>query len=225
MGTTAPKPTWIGLAGPSCAGKGTIAAALATVAPAPCLHLCLDHFYLDQTEMRRRFGGSPNWDHPLSLDWPLLLRTLAELEQGRPVAIPEYDFASHSRLPKSRTALPAPIVLLDGLWLAHEPTVLGRLDLLVFIDLPAEIALARRVERDTRSRGRSVAEIERQFHTQVEPMRQQFVAPQKQIAGLVLNGTLAPDKLASELADAIAHLRGGNSGATSQRTGEASQSR
>jgi len=200
MGPPPAPPKVIGLAGPSCAGKGTVAAALAAALGSPCLHLCMDSFYLDLAEMRGVFGAEPNWDHPDSLDWPLLLRAVGRLREGLETRVPVYDFATHSRLADFRVAQPAPFIIFEGLWLGHEPTLAGMLDLLVFLDVPPEVALARRVDRDLGARGRERGDVERQFHSQVEPMRRMFVEPQRSRADLVLDGTLDADALAGEIA-------------------------
>lgn len=199
MGPQPAPPKMIGLTGPSCAGKGTVASATALALKIPCLHLCMDSFYLDWAEMRRVFGAEPNWDHPDSLDWPLMLRTVGRLREGLDAHVPVYDFATHSRQLSFSVAEAAPLILLDGLWLGHDPVLRGMLDLLVFLDVPPEVALARRVARDLATRGRGQGDVERQFHSQVEPMRRMFIEPQRSGADLVLDGTLDPKALAVEI--------------------------
>lgn len=203
MGPPPAPPTVIGLTGPSCAGKGTVAAALAGALGVPCLHLCMDSFYLDLAEMRQVFGAEPNWDHPDSLDWPLVRRAVGQLRGGRGARVPVYDFATHSRLPACRSVEPAPFIILDGLWLGHDPTLVGMLDLLVFLNVPPEIALTRRVARDVAARGRERGDVERQFHSQVEHMRRMFVEPQRTMADMVLDGTLAADALAGQIVNLL----------------------
>ena len=62
------------------------------------------------------------------------------------------------------------------------------MDIKVFVEAPDDIRLARRVRRDIRERGRDVEGVLSQFLGTVRPMHEQFVAPARPLADLVVVG-------------------------------------
>ncbi len=62
----------------------------------------------------------------------------------------------------------------------------ARCDVKVFVDADADERLIRRIRRDTRVRGRPLADIIDQYLTTVQPMHLQFVEPSKRYADLII---------------------------------------
>jgi uridine kinase len=60
------------------------------------------------------------------------------------------------------------------------------MDLLIFVECDPDIRLIRRLERDIRERGRSPQSVISQYLSTVRPMHEQFIAPSKQYADIVL---------------------------------------
>ena len=58
------------------------------------------------------------------------------------------------------------------------------------MDCPAELCLARRVQRDVLERGRSPVSVREQFRRTVAPMHRRYVAPQVAWADIVLRQPL-----------------------------------
>jgi uridine kinase len=56
----------------------------------------------------------------------------------------------------------------------------------VFVDADADVRLARRIRRDMAERGRSLDDILDQYLTTVRPMHDQFIAPTKEHADVVI---------------------------------------
>jgi uridine kinase len=140
--------------------------------------LSLDDFYRDLSGLSPRERARTNFDHPAAIEWHLFQDCLQRLQRGEVVALPRYDFTTHTRRARPRLWRPKPIVLLDGLWLLHRPALRRLYDLSVFCACPPEVRLARRLARDQRERGRSRASILRQFRMHVAPMHDRFVEPQ-----------------------------------------------
>jgi uridine kinase len=111
----------VGIAGGSGSGKTTFARALAQRLPREhCALLFQDSYYIDQSARFDFDGGSVNFDHPDSLDFALLAEHLRELKAGRPIQIPLYDFATHTRLKTTVPQAPKRIVLVDPMNAADE---------------------------------------------------------------------------------------------------------
>ena len=50
--------------------------------------------------------------------------------------LPQYDFKTHTRLPMISIFQPAPLVLVEGLWVLHEPKLRSWFSLKIFLDCP-----------------------------------------------------------------------------------------
>lgn len=179
----------VGISGGSASGKSTVVdevtRLLSDVGTATLRH---DAYYHDLRHMPLEERRAVNVDHPDSLETTRLLADLDALERGEVVFMPDYDFVSQTRGPHGVEVRPAPIVVVEGLFVLTLPEVRGRCDVRVFVNAPEEERLARRIERDTQERGRTPAEVERQHHDRVEPMHRRFVAPGLEHADFVLDG-------------------------------------
>jgi uridine kinase len=60
------------------------------------------------------------------------------------------------------------------------------MDLRVFVDTDADLRVLRRINRDVAERGRTLESVIDQYLTTVRPMHNEFVAPGKKYANLVL---------------------------------------
>ena len=186
----------LGVAGGSCSGKTTLVAHLAErFGPERCAVLRQDDYYRSQP------GADPtrvNFDHPDAIDFDLLAAHLDALRDGRAVAVPVYDFHTHARKPETVALEPKPLLLVEGTLLLAIEALRPRFDLSVFVDCPSELRLARRLERDTRERGRSTASVHAQFERHVEPMQSAFVDPSREAADRVLDQRSLDATLADE---------------------------
>jgi len=179
----------IGIAGGSGSGKTTLAAELARALGAErCAVLAQDHYYIDQSHRFDGDGGSVNFDHPSSIDFPLLASHLEILESGRGIDVPRYDFATHKRLALTERFEPVDFVIVEGTLILNDPLVRSRLGYKVFIQTAEALRFQRRLHRDTVERGRTPEGVWKQFSTQVKPMHDEFVEPSQQYADLVVSG-------------------------------------
>jgi len=85
-------------------------------------------------------------------------------------------------------AKPKPIILVDGLWVLHRPSLRRLFSLAIFLECPVRIRRRRRLTRDLSYRGRTRAGVEAQFWKTVEPMHKKFVLPQRRCADVILRG-------------------------------------
>ena len=147
-----------------------------------------------------------------AIDWPLFHETLTRLRRGQFDDLPEYDFERHVRRPARKAGQPARLVLLDGLWLLHEPDLRELYSLSIFVECPEAVRLARRLERDTHERGRSPESVTAQFTRHVAPMHNRFVAPQRAHAHLVVQAH-QPEAGMAEVRKALHRLLNGQQAA------------
>ncbi|MBC8207112.1 MAG: AAA family ATPase [Kiritimatiellales bacterium] len=178
------QPKIIGIVGASGSGKTTVAHELAQLAGECCL-ISQDNYYRDLPD-----GTDPidwNFDNPAVIDLEHLARDLAALKRGEAVAGPHYHFATHKRLPGTLPLTPAPIILVEGLFLFTTQHLRDVFDLKLFIDVPLAVCLERRVTRDVIERGRTEAVIRQRWAEQVEPMFMLHVQPARAAADVLLH--------------------------------------
>lgn len=176
--------------GGSGAGKTRLADRLQNALGTGAARLSLDDFYRDRSCLPQAARDEINFDHPDAIDWPLFEEVLRDCRAGRAVRTPRYDFATHTRRPVDGDFIPAPLVLVEGLWLLWQPQIHELFDLKIFLDCPVQLRLERRLARDVAERGRSPDSVREQFWKTVAPMHEQFVSPQAKWADLVLQTPL-----------------------------------
>lgn len=180
----------VGVAGGSGSGKTTFVRALQNAIGAEnCSILSQDSYYFDAVKEFDFDGGAINFDHPNSLEFPLLLNHICALKAGESISVPSYCFKTHARVGMTTLAANKPVLLVDGILLLSQPALCAHFDISVFVDVPEQIRFQRRLHRDVRERGRSPEGVTAQFHSQVKPMHDQFVAPSLRFANVVCDGT------------------------------------
>ena len=183
----AESPHIVGIAGGSCAGKTWLADRLQNVLGTKAARLSLDSFYRDQSHLSPARRARVNFDRPQAIDWKRVEEVLSDLTQGRPAAVPRYDYVTHGRLRNDFLLKPAPILIVEGLWLFRRPSVRKHFDLKVYIRSTPDLCAERRLQRDTNERGRTPEQVRAQLERQTLPMFERFVAPQEKWADVVLD--------------------------------------
>ncbi len=176
-------PRIIGIVGASGSGKTTVAHELAELTRGSSL-ISQDNYYY----------GLPNgvdakdwnFDDPAGIDLEHLARDLAALKRGETIEAPRYNFSIHKRAPDTVTLKPAPVIIVEGLFLFLPENLRRVFDLKIFVDVPPEVCLQRRIARDIAERSRTEQDIRAQWTVQVEPMYRQYVAPTRAFADCLL---------------------------------------
>lgn len=181
-------PIAIGIAGGTGSGKTELARALCARAPERVSIVELDWYYRDQGHMTLEKRERTNYDAPQALELDRVTGDVRALLAGSPVEAPVYDFSTHTRTAATRNIEPRPIIVVEGILALSHPPLRALFHASVFVDTPADIRLARRLERDVAERGRTIDSVLRQYLGQVRPMHEQWVEPAKQYAQWVLPG-------------------------------------
>jgi len=140
-------------------------------------HFTIDWYYRDLAHLSASERAEVNFDHPDSLEVDLFAAHLAQLRNGQSVDAPVYDFASHTRTDEVLSVPARPCIVTEGIHLLGLEEVRDQCELLVYIDVDAEIRLNRRIRRDVAERGRTEASVRDQWAATVAPMHDQFVEP------------------------------------------------
>jgi uridine kinase len=180
-------PLILGIAGGSGSGKSTIARSILEALPAGTgVLLEQDHYYRSQGHLPYEERERVNYDHPDALELDLLMEHIDALRTGRTIVRPTYDFAMHDRAKVGLTIAPAPVLIVEGILVLADERLRARLHVKVFVDTDADIRLMRRIRRDLEHRGRSFAQVRKQYYETVRPMHLAFVEPTKRFADIIV---------------------------------------
>jgi len=180
----------LGVAGGSCSGKTTLTRYLQELFGSDANVLAQDSFYIDQSHKFDKDGGSVNFDHPSSIDFPLMGNCIKDLKKNLDVDIPIYDFSTHKRETFSQKVQARHLVIIDGTLILSQNEVRKQLDHSFYIDTPEAVRFNRRLERDTQERGRTEKGVKDQFYKQVKPMHDEWVEPSKNFATHIFPGDM-----------------------------------
>ena len=177
----------VGIAGGTGSGKTTVTRGIADALP-PGSTLVIQHdaYYRHRPELSPKQRDSINFDHPDALETELLVEHLRALREGRRVEVPVYDFKTHLRKKVPRSLAATSIVLVEGILILADAELRELLDIKVFVDTDADIRFLRRIQRDTRQRGRTLSAVCDQYLRTVRPMHEEFVAPSQRWADLTI---------------------------------------
>ncbi len=169
----------LGIAGGSGSGKSWLAKTVAAAFSGRSTVVCHDWYYKDMSFLRHDETARRklNVDHPDALESALMRRQLDQLLSGVAVDAPVYEYATHSRLEKTRRVEPAPLIVMDGILILHEKELRDRMTLSVYIESPDDVRLMRRVRRDCTERRIDIEETLRLYEDFVRPMHYRYVVP------------------------------------------------
>lgn len=177
----------VGICGGTGSGKTTITNRLiSALSEQSVVLLQQDHYYKDLSHLTFEQRTKVNFDHPDSIETPLMIQQLQALREGRAIDRPMYDFTQHRRLAETVRVEPRPAVLLEGILIFENAEVRKLLDIKIFVDTDADIRFIRRLRRDVRERGRTVESVVEQYLTTVRPMHNEFIEPSKRYADVII---------------------------------------
>ncbi|HRK52371.1 MAG TPA: GTP-binding protein [Cyclobacteriaceae bacterium] len=177
----------IGITGGSGSGKTRFIKSLAThfTSDELCL-VSMDHYYrpLDQQLLDKK--GVENFDLPQSIDCHALRDDIIKLKQGKLVIKEEYTFNNPEAKPIQLTFKPAPILLIEGLFVQYFEEIEQELDLRIFIEAKDHIKLGRRIRRDREERGYDVDDVLYRYEHHTMPVYDELIEPLKHNADLII---------------------------------------
>lgn len=177
----------IGVAGGSGSGKSTVTEHIVNAIGSEQVAILMqDNYYRDLGHLTPDQRRKVNFDHPDAFDWELMRKQVDDLANGLPIEMPTYDFTIDTRSDKTITVLPAPIIVIEGLFTLLDADIRSHMSLRIFVDTADDIRFIRRLERDIKERGRSTESVIKQYLESVRPMHRQFIEPTKRNAHIII---------------------------------------
>jgi uridine kinase len=177
----------VGIAGGTGSGKTTVVKkVMDCFLSGEVALLPQDSYYKDNSHLPLEERQKLNFDHPDSIEWPLLIEHLKELRHGSAVEQPVYSYLTCTRSAITVTIEPRKVVIVEGILVLTQKEVRDLLDIKVFVDTDADDRLARVIRRDIHERGRSAEIVLSRYETTVKPMHLDFIEPSKRYADLII---------------------------------------
>ncbi|VIO88937.1 Uncharacterized protein BM_BM1677 [Brugia malayi] len=185
-------PFIIGVAGGTASGKSSVCSRimekLGKAHERRVVTISQDSFYrsLSDEEIRKANRGEFNFDHPDAIEFTLMISILHKMKKGESVIVPKYDFCTNSRSKDSDVIESADVIIVEGILILYDQELRNLFDMKLFVDADSDDRLARRVQRDTQERGRSLSQVLHQYLNLVKPAFEEFCLPTKKYADVIV---------------------------------------
>jgi uridine kinase len=185
----------VGITGGSASGKTLFIKRLVnSFSESEICLLSQDHYYKDRKLQPKDEKGVENFDLPESIDHQLFIEDVAMLREGKAITKKEYTYNNPHIVPKMLTFQPAPIIVVEGIFVFYFPEIRNLLDLKVFIDAEEHIKLKRRIRRDGQERGYDLEDVLYRYEKHVAPTFDRFIKPFRTEADIIVPNNHSFDK-------------------------------
>ena len=192
------KPYLIGIAGGSGSGKTFfLNCFLKHFEPGQVCLVSQDDYYIPVAHnMTPEENKLYNFDLPRTVDLDSFYADVQKLTQGQSVLKEEYTFNNPNVVPKMLEIKPAPIIIVEGLFILHHRDIANMLNLKLFIEAEEEIALERRLHRDLVERGYSHDDVMYKWINHVVPAYKEYLLVYRnECHHIIGNNTNTPDDM------------------------------
>ena len=151
--------------------------------------LCLlsqDNYYHSIDQQAIDDAGVVNFDLPGSIDSNLLRSHIQQLSAGQEVLIDEYTFNNEKSTSRQLTFRPAPLMVIEGIFVFHEDALRNLMDLKIFIHAKDHLRIIRRIKRDQAERNYPIDDVLYRFEHHVRPAYEEYIEPYAEYADLVV---------------------------------------
>jgi uridine kinase len=181
------KPYTIGITGGSGSGKTSFIKQLAShFTPDQICLISQDNYYKPKELQYVDEAGIENFDLPDAIDRQAFVKNIIEVKGGRNVSVPEYTFNNPAVKPKIIQYRPAPILIVEGLFIFGYPEIENELDLKIYIEAKDHIKLTRRILRDNVERGYDLNDVLYRYENHVMPVYEAYISPLKATAHFII---------------------------------------
>ncbi len=175
------------IAGGTGSGKTTVLRKIVeSLPPGSVSVLPQDAYYKDNAHIPLEVRKGLNYDEPAAIDWPLLISHIKELQAGRAVDMPTYDFITCSRQKETVRVEPKEVIVVEGILVLTVKELRDLMDVKVFVDADADERLIRVIERDCVERGRTPKMVIDRYRSMLKPMHELHIEPSKRYADLII---------------------------------------
>ena len=173
----------VGIAGPTCSGKTTLERNLTQSLGNSVSILPFDDMSIAGEP---EDVGATSWEHPDCYRWPEYRQHLRDLREGRPTTVEANFWESRNEGIYRRRVEPREIIVSVGFLALYDAIARKEFDLKLYIDLPDDELIARRVKRQQYLD--PTADPMPYILDHILPANRLYVEPQRRYAHAVIDG-------------------------------------
>lgn len=182
------KPIIIGICGGSGSGKTTFIKQLKqSFSDTELCVISQDDYYRPRNEQVTDDQGVANFDLPKSIDKKAFISDINRLIGGETIEKPEYTFNNADAIPVMKVFKPAPLIVVEGIFIFHFKKIRKLLDLKIFLHAKENLKVIRRIKRDQVERGYPIEDVLYRYEKHVMPTFEKFILPYQEKADLIVN--------------------------------------
>lgn len=145
-----------------------------------------DNYYKPRDRQPVDIKGVKNFDLPESIDFEAYKADILALKNGDKVIREEYTFNNSSVVPKTIELSPAPVIVVEGIFVLYYRPIAEILDMKFYIDAKDYIKLIRRIVRDDKERGYDLDDVLYRYEHHVMPTYEKHIKPFKSEADIII---------------------------------------
>lgn len=178
----------VGISGGSGSGKTTFINRIEEqFSPAEVCIMSMDDYYRPREEQVVDENGIKNFDLPESIDSAAFYHDIQRLRAGQSFSRQEYTFNNADATPRMIEYRPAPVIIVEGLFIFHEAEIFDLLDLKILIDSDNVKKLIRRVKRDNTERNYPLDDVLYRYEHHVLPCYERYIKPYIRSLDVIIN--------------------------------------
>jgi len=178
----------VGITGGSGSGKTTFLKSLSEgySAEEVCI-LSMDNYYKPRTQQVYDENGVQNFDLVESIDTQAFFNDIIRLVSGETIVQEEYTFNNSLADVEMITIKPAPVMILEGLFIMHMKDLRSLLDLKIYIEAKDALKIIRRIKRDQSERNYPLEDVLYRYESHVLPSYEKYIFPYKNDVDIIIN--------------------------------------
>lgn len=167
-----------------------------------------DDYYIPAHTKTKEENKLYNFDLPTAIDRIAFEHDIHLLFEGHTVYRKEYTFNNPASKPKVIETKPAPILIIEGLFIFYYKEVNALLNHRIFLHADEEVALQRRLKRDLVERGYDEDDVRYKWTNHVIPAYRKYLLPfREQCDRVIINNTDDPAPIIAITDEISAGLR------------------
>ncbi len=202
-------PFVVGIAGSSGSGKTFFLNGFVNhFAPDEVALISQDDYYIPANTKTKEENKLYNFDLPTAIDRSAFYHDIRLLFEGQPVYRKEYTFNNPALEPKMIETKPAPILIVEGLFIFYYEEINALLNHRIFLHAEEEVALRRRLKRDLIERGYDDDDVRYKWIHHVMPAYREYLLPfREQCDRVIINNADDPGPIIAITHEISADLR------------------
>lgn len=149
--------------------------------------LSQDNYYKPIEEQYIDANGIQNFDLPTSINIDAFVSDIKRLKMGEVVHRDEYTFNNRNQAANKLTFKPSPILVVEGIFIFHEPKIVDLIDLSVLIHASDVVKVIRRIKRDRVERNYPLEDVLYRYENHVLPSFDKYIKPYLDKVDIVIN--------------------------------------